>query len=267
MPTASSSSEYLNPAWTSHLSRLGLASFEAFWRLPQDWFETPNYKRGGWSGVSCHRLDVEDANPPRLFVKRQQNYYLKSFWHRLLGITSLKREFENLKICEREEIPVALPVYFGTRRTPEGRQSILALPALDDYQSLDLFMEKWRNMPRQHFQEKCRAARSSAALIAKLHAKGYAFNALYPKHIMLHKEWIASQKEGAEPARFIDLERLAQRSRRKATLSDLEKLNRHTRTLPASLRLRFFMAYQGIAKLRAEDKALLRQIARRSGRK
>ena len=52
---------FLDPDSRTVFAANGLDGFDAFWRLPEDWFEPPNRRRGGWSGVSRHRLSLPDG--------------------------------------------------------------------------------------------------------------------------------------------------------------------------------------------------------------
>lgn len=50
---------YINERWRSILAHNGLSDFDALWKLQAEWFEEPNFRRGGWSGVS--RCGIESS--------------------------------------------------------------------------------------------------------------------------------------------------------------------------------------------------------------
>ena len=52
----------------------GLDSFESIWTLDIGWFEEPNERRGGWSGVSRYEIELPDGRREGIFIKRQQNH-------------------------------------------------------------------------------------------------------------------------------------------------------------------------------------------------
>jgi hypothetical protein len=50
--------------WQEILSHNDLDSFEKLWALQLEWFEEPNQRRGGWSGVSRCDLNYQTSGEP-----------------------------------------------------------------------------------------------------------------------------------------------------------------------------------------------------------
>lgn len=251
----------------AQLARLGMTDFDAWWQLPRTWFEEPNREGGGWSGVSRHEFPMPDGGTLAVFVKRQENYFMKRRLGRWLKITSLMRETRNLRRVAALGIGVAPELYFGTRRVGRDIQSVLVLQALDDYVALDTLVADWA-VGLGSFAQQRRVARELGRVVARLHAARLCYNALYPKHIYVHRAWLAGTDTADSSIRFIDLERVKRSWSQAACLrEDLEKLNRHCGHLPAGLRLAFYLAYRGITRLADEDKRILRELSARSRRK
>jgi lipopolysaccharide kinase (Kdo/WaaP) family protein len=70
----------VSPQWETKLRKLGLLDFEAVAKREFEWFEPPNQRRGGWSGVSRIALNPE-ATPEEQetgFLKIQQNHWFRA---------------------------------------------------------------------------------------------------------------------------------------------------------------------------------------------
>ena len=63
MPLAhpNSMQDYSANDWPSTAAANGLDSFESIWALDIGWFEEPNVRRGGWSGVSRYDVTSDDG--------------------------------------------------------------------------------------------------------------------------------------------------------------------------------------------------------------
>ena len=62
--------EYIGKGWEKILRDNGLADFDSIWNLDAGWFEEPNKRRGGWSGVSRISLKTEEGGSLGMFLKR-----------------------------------------------------------------------------------------------------------------------------------------------------------------------------------------------------
>ena len=66
--------DYLGEGWQPLLSKNNLATYASLWELKADWFEEPNIRRGGWSGVVKVTLKQTNDVPVSIFIKRQENH-------------------------------------------------------------------------------------------------------------------------------------------------------------------------------------------------
>jgi hypothetical protein len=205
-----------------------LADFEALWNLDAGWFEEPNQRRGGWSGVSRYQL----ANGEYLFIKRQQNHIYRALLTLFLPRATFEREFVNLLRFQK-----------------------LGIPPLDavDFQPI----AKFDRISRLKLIE------TTANTIRGMHDLRIQHNCLYLKHIFV-KVSDTNQVE----ARLIDLEKAKWRPRRRlAIIRDFVSLQRHTVGWSNTDRLRFFLKYQQESRLSASSKELLSTILLQIARK
>jgi hypothetical protein len=93
---------YLNPVYEALLLHNQLADFDRLWDLQAEWFEEPNRRRGGWSGVCRLELRGEGEQVVPVFLKRQENHRARTLRHPFKGIPTVRRELQNL-LCFQAE--------------------------------------------------------------------------------------------------------------------------------------------------------------------
>ena len=106
---------YVAPEWRTVLMQNRLTDFDAWWSWPEEWFETPNRRRGGWSGVSRCTLCLPEGDAVNLFLKRQENHTCRSLRHPLRGVPTLERELANIRRCRRAGELAARPVFYASQ--------------------------------------------------------------------------------------------------------------------------------------------------------
>lgn len=230
-----------------HLARAnGLASFESIWALDVGWFEAPNVRRGGWSGVS--RLEVVEPGGyhENLFIKRQENHGTFSWRHPFTGITTFRREFRNLMMLQACAVPTLEVLHYSERHVAGDRRAILVTRELKGYASLAACMAYWQ----QHgFPEAAiwRETLQRIAIVARdMHRHHIQHNCLYPKHVFI------GTLHGQVDVRLIDLEKAKRRCCRElAMLRDLDCLNRRVPAVSRTDRLRFLLAYHEVNSVNA----------------
>ena len=67
-------SDLFGNGWRLTLKQNSLGYFSALWQLQADWFEEPNIRRGGWSGVVKIPLRNGKYESSYIFIKRQENH-------------------------------------------------------------------------------------------------------------------------------------------------------------------------------------------------
>jgi tRNA A-37 threonylcarbamoyl transferase component Bud32 len=221
------------------LASYQLDNFEALWEHEIDWFEEPNQRRGGWSGVGRLELKQEGLASLNVFVKKQQNHGRRTLLHPIKGEPTFRREFERLQFLASHQFAAPKVVFYAESEVGGCQRAILVTEALDDYQPLDTFMSTWRDKLSR--QQQSTFIQQLAIELSRFHKLGLVHRALYPKHI-----FVKDAHQNASIA-LIDLE--------KARFSpclfyraffDLAALNRHVDGVRKTQKLAFFMYYFGL---------------------
>lgn len=244
--------EFLNPNWQVQLENNNDTRHEGIWKLNQNqWVETPNIRRGGWSGVCKALLNFSNAGQQNVFIKRQENHFYRSLKHGLTNRSTFEREYTSIMQFEKLGIPTLDAIYFSTKKVDGKTQCILITKELEGYQSLEALY-----LPMLEKQKRRIVLESIALTMRKMHAHGYQHGNLYPKHIFV--KLIANEK--AETC-FIDLEKTRKRLLKKsASIKDLGIFHRHLNHVSRSDRLRFFLTYRQEKKLSVASKKMLKTI-------
>lgn len=252
---------YLAANWRETLEFNRLDDFESLWRLETDWFEEPNQRRGGWSGVSRMLLALPQGGEAGVYLKRQENHVRKTPAHPFAGIPTFRAEFQNILRLRQLDIPTMEPVYYAERKGRKGWQCILVTRELEGYQPLDEIIEHWHARGWSKYRAERRSTLAGAASVcALLHRHHLVHRALHAKHLFVNLQTSA--------VCFIDLEKMrSSLSSRQAMLRDLDGLNRHAYHLSRSDRLRFLLAYFNEHEVTDEVRRAWRALAARQKRK
>jgi tRNA A-37 threonylcarbamoyl transferase component Bud32 len=243
--------------WQTILRHNNLDSFDALWDLQADWFEPPNERRGGWSGVSRCELALPEGGTVGVFLKRQENHITRTVLHPF-GMSTFIREIKNILRFKNAGIPGLEPVYFAVRKVDGDLRAILCTEALDGYEPLENLTEAWSKEGWPDRKKRRRLMQSIAAVMSRMHDHKIQHNCFYPKHIFVRTTGDAIE------VRIIDLEKAKVKLlRRYATFRDLYTLNRHAQHWSRTDRMRFFLTYLELDKLDADAKALWRSIVAR----
>jgi len=220
-----------------------LDGFNELWHKNIDWFEEPNYRRGGWSGVGQLILK-NDGDELSVFVKKQQNHGRRTLFHPFKGEPTFRREFNRLAFLDACHIMAPKVVFYGEQIIDNKACAMLATETLLDFDALDVVTQRWHESGHITRQQKRCLLATVAKSLRSFHKAGLVHRALYPKHIFIKSG--DSQPEVA----LIDLE--------KARFSpfflyrayvDLSSLNRHTKYWTKSERLFFFLQYFQVKRL------------------
>lgn len=238
-----------------------LVGFEPIWNKHIDWFEEPNHRRGGWSGVGQLTLPF-DSGALSVFVKKQQNHGRRTLLYPVKGEPTFRREFKRLKFLEANQIKAPKVVFYGEQLIENKACAILATEALLGFEPLDVITQDWFSGKQKTRQQKKHLLKSVAVSLRDFHDTGLVHRALYPKHIFIKDA--SKQPEVA----FIDLEKA-----RFSLLSvyrayfDLSALNRHAEYWSCSERLYFFLQYFHAKRLNTALRFICRRVSKRSRRR
>jgi hypothetical protein len=247
--------EYQASDWQQLAINNGLDSFDAIWALDIGWFEEPNQRRGGWSGVSQAELVSVDGNRIGVFIKRQQDHTTRTLAHPFTGVLTFRREFHNLSRLLECGVPTLDVLYFAERKVDGKRQSILVTRALTGYQSLDVCIQNWQQTGWPDKRAWHPFITRLAGVARLMHQNRIQHNCFFPKHIFL------SDINAEADIRLIDLEK-AKRvfSVEQAMLRDLDTLNRRTSGVTTTERLRFLLAYYGQRRVDSRVRKTWKQL-------
>jgi hypothetical protein len=124
--------KWCSEKWRDILVLNNLDDHKKIWALQAEWFEEPNRRRGGWSGVSRIELNLPDGNK----VKRQEDHVSRTLRHPIKGLPTFAREFEKIRSFEKNHIP-SLELIAFEQWEEEGHQcAILMTKELEGYSPL-----------------------------------------------------------------------------------------------------------------------------------
>ena len=250
--------EYINNDWKELLEFNHLVKFEDIWNLKADWFEEPNVRRGGWSGVCKISLKQKDGPPVSVFLKRQENHTTKTFRHPVSGISTFEREFKNILSFRANHLPTVDPLYFGSRKFDGNIQAILMTRDLEGYEPLDspLFARDGAIMQNKDNRQQIMTA--VATVMRNMHSCRFRHNCFYAKHV-----FIKALDDGWD-VKIIDLEKLNKSiAKETAMMRDLYTLPRRLSGWGYRDRLRFLKIYLQEEKLSSNAKSIFRKIDKR----
>lgn len=250
--------EYLNPDWQDILRFNKADSFEQLWELNQgDWFEPPNHRRGGWSGVVRQTLALPEGGEVGIFIKRQENHGYRSWENLFRRSATFEREFRNLQRCRNLGIPTLEPIYFGQRMVDGNLRATLITRELEGYQPFDA--PCYSPISRLDRSRRKRFFDSVGAALRQMHSRNIQYNCLYLKHI-----FVKENADGDVDVRLIDLEKAKWRPfRRLIAIRDMYSLNRRAEGWGNTDKMRLFLAYRGESRLSVESKSILRAVLQR----
>ena len=254
--------DYIHKDYAQCLAANRLNTFDQIWGYQQDWFEAPNKRRGGWSGVG--RLELPTGNGTlKVFLKRQEDHQRRNLRHPLTGEPTFASEFRSMMYLQKRGVPVPVPVFFGQRVIDGHTRVILMTKELVGFKSLDDLTKDLFSSGKASVSVQRQILRGVAATVKKLHAVGVVHRSLYPKHL-----FVCWPVEATPEVAVIDLEKArvnwvtAMR-----TIYDLDSLNRRAACWSRTARMYFFLQYLGVRRLNRRQKLLCHLILRRSRRK
>lgn len=255
--------DYLNEKWRAIFEFNDLNSFESLWDYEANWFEEPNRRRGGWSGVSRCELKLPTGGTRAIFLKRQENHGTFSLRHPLRGVPTFEREFKHIMNYKSKGIPTLEPVYFATRKAGNDQRAILITEELSGFISLEESVDGWIKEGAPPRSTRRLILKAVADLLRQMHAHGIQHSCFLTKHV-----FIRTTSEGSVEARVIDLEKSRWRpSKTLCAMRDLHTLNRFSSCWGVVDRVWFFKEYLNTSRLTPFAKWLWHNIASRSIRK
>lgn len=252
---------FVSEKYSQLLQKNQLDTFENVWSRKVDWFEEPNERRGGWSGVGRVTLEQADGSSVGAFLKKQDNHQHKSWSHPIHGIPTFEREFIMMRYLAAHAVNAPEVMLFG-RNPAGGYKTTLLTKELAGFIPLEDLTRQIFAKTRPLLQEQNKILQAVAGYTSQLHAVKVQHRSFYPKHLFVN----LTNPNGVQVA-AIDLEK----SRINPfallrTLMDLAALNRHAEHWSRSRRMYFYLHYLGLKRLTLYAKWLCKRIIKRSGR-
>lgn len=255
--------DYINGSWRSILAYNNLSDFDSLWKLEAAWFEEPNHRRGGWSGVSRCELAIPGGGSRAIFLKRQENHGTPSLRHPIRGVPTFSREFKRIMEYRSKGVPTLEPVYFAMRNVGKDQRAILITEELTGFVSLEDRVQDWLKVGAPPRPLRQRILKAVAALLQGMHAHGIRHSCFFPKHV-----FVRLNDDDSVEARVIDLEKSRWRPfKTLCAMRDLYSLSRFSSFWSRTDRMLFFKEYLNIPHLTPYAKWLWRNVEARSVKK
>lgn len=188
------------------------------------WFEPPNERRGGWSGVS--QIDITfNKQIVSVFVKRQHNYTYRDPRRLFASVPMLRREYESMIKATRLGVPTPEVLAF---EEIGKHDCILVTRALTDHVDLSTFLQSETDESLRREVLRCLTANA-----LKIHQARFQHGCLYSKHILVRQN--LRQNRHGSPIAILDFEKFRTSSRvMYGAAKDISQLFRRTSGLMAS---------------------------------
>ena len=237
----------------NHLENAKLLELEPLANAPFEWFEEPNERRGGWSGVARMKLTGPSAADQDLnvFLKIQKNHYYRSPGTLFRRNLTYKREFNALR--RLESITDTLPrlLQFAEWQMNGDKYGLIITQSLDGWHPFD----KWLASPESSgLLESCLEA--IAGTLRQMHQKRWAHFGLFPKHVFVKQ----TDRECIR-IKLIDFEKARQLpTREQCVIEDVSRFLRHTHALSAAEKKLFLECYFQTKHFSFWKKLLIRRM-------
>ena len=245
--------------WESTLRDAGLLDIESVSKREFDWFEAPNRRRGGWSGVTRLVLNPDAApqDQQAVFLKIQQNHFYRAPSTFFLKRLSFAREFDALQALAPVVSCMPNLLQFTQWQHDGNQGSLIITEALEGLQPFDQWLREQKNAATPHKSEPIRKALQSIASAAReVHNAGWAHFGFYPKHAFIRKD-----ENGNYSTCLIDLEKARQPLRSsQCTIEDVSRFLRHSPDLNNEGKVEYLRAYFQTDTFSDAQKRMIRKM-------
>ncbi len=249
---------WVSPEYESQLQAAGLLDLESVSKRDFEWFEAPNRRRGGWSGVARIVLNPEapESEQRAVFLKIQQNHFYiapNTFFRKRL---TFEREFAAMQALQPHCQAIPKVILFA-RWSRDGDQGcVLITEALDTWHPLRHWLLGKHSTPPPDQETLHRCLRAIATTAREIHQAGWVHMCFSAKHLFLKE-----QDDGSFAARVVDLEKTRKRiGLGRRTSKDCSHFMRHTPSLTDADKLCFLKAYFRTDHFTPAQKALIRRM-------
>jgi len=250
--------QWIAPEWEDALKQADLLDIESVSKREFDWFEAPNRRRGGWSGVTRLVLNPEAApeDQQAVFLKIQQNHFYRApntFFTKQL---TFEREFEVLQQLDSVTDSIPELVLFAKWRSGSDVGAILVTKALDGWYPLPDWIHGKKGLTPPDEVTFQRALEAIAKGAREIHQAGWVHLCFSAKHL-----FIRPKDDGSFESCVIDMEKCRKHlSAAHRTRKDCAHFMRHTPGLTEAHKLNFTKAYFQTDTFSANQKRIIHKM-------
>ena len=214
---------YIAEKWQDILVFNNLDTRDKVWALETEWFEKPNYCRGGWSGVARLELMLPLGGKVGVFLKRQENHMTRSLKHPVAGIATFAKEFNLINKFAEKDIPSLDVVCFEQWASQGNQRAFIMTEELDGYLPLSSDAYKMGGKILHNKAQQDALFHSLADLMRRMHDNHFKHNCFYPNHVFAKQIG-----NGQFKLKVIDLEKVKKVwFKESAAIRDLSSFCRH----------------------------------------
>lgn len=250
--------KWSDPALTPMLEAAGLLDIESASQREFDWFEAPNRRRGGWSGVSRIVLNPDAPEPEQkaVFLKIQQNHFYIAPNTYFLKRLTFEREFAAMQALRPQCDAIPQVAMFAKWQVDGNQGSILVTEALDSWIPLRPWLLGNLDMPAPEKDTLHRAFEAIAKTAREINQAGWIHMCFSAKHL-----FVKERSDGSFAVRVVDLEKTRKRiGLGRRTVKDCSHFMRHTLAITEDDKLHFLKAYFETESFTPAQKALIAQM-------
>lgn len=240
------------------LESAGLLDIESVSQRDFDWFEAPNRRRGGWSGVSRIVLNPDAPAPEQkaVFLKIQQNHHYIAPNTFFMKRPTFEREFAAIQALKPHCKAIPNVVMFAKWQENGNKGAILVTEALDGWIPLRPWILGELDEPAPSGDRLHRALDAIAETARQINEAGWIHMCFSAKHL-----FVKEQADGRFAVRVVDLEKTRKRiGLGRRTVKDCSHFMRHTPGLGEAGKAHFLKAYFQTEQLNSQQKALIRKM-------
>jgi hypothetical protein len=249
---------WVSPQWKDRLDAAGLLDIEAVAKRDHDWFEEPNRRRGGWSGVTRIVLnpDASAEDQQAVFLKIQQNHFYRDPAKLFKKRLTFEREFDVLQRLGSTSDSVPELVFFAKWRAGADTGSILVTKALDHWLPLPDWLCGKNGLTAPDEPTLLKALEAIAATSRRINDAGWVHLSYSAKHL-----FVMPQADGSFKSCVIDLEKCRKHILSgHRTIKDCSQFMRHTPNLTDAQKLSYLKAYFQTETFSTAQQRLIRRI-------
>lgn len=249
---------WVSSQWEERLKEAGLLDIEATTKQEFDWFEAPNRRRGGWSGVTRIVLNPNAApeDQQAVFLKIQQNHFFRAPANLFRKQLTFEREFSVLQQMSTVSKSIPETVLFAKWRVGSDSGSILVTKALDNWLPLTDWLKGSNGLTPPDEPTLLKALEAIATASRQINDAGWVHLCYSAKHLFL-----LPQEDGSFKSCVIDFEKTRKHlvsSYR--SMKDCSHFMRHTPNLTDSHKLHYLKAYFQTETFTAAQKRIIQKM-------